>query len=401
MKCWTCDSSKVSVFLDLGVPALAGAFLSPDDFDVEDRRLLRVGFCEDCNIVQVVDPVPPRQLFQSYRYLSGATLTGRNHFTAYAADLVARFNVRSALEIGCNDGLMLKALADMGVPKLIGVDPAKNIVALGRDPRIVVLNDYFESYLAKRIGRFDLIVANNVLAHVEDLHGCLAAIHDSLADRGVFVCEVHDLSELVAGRQYDAIYHEHRYYYSFTSLQRLLAQHGIEAFDVRKPALHGGTIRVYCGHRGVHRLNYTVNKALASDEKRQLGRLATYQLFSDRAQSHRASLTGLVRSLRAEGKTIAAYGASGRANTLIQWCGFTAGDIAYIVDESPARAGLYTPGSHIPVVGRGALEKTPPDYLLITAWTYAQEIFGKLGDYAGGVLMPFPEPRVLSEKAAA
>lgn len=389
MNCAICYDRDMAVVLDLGDQALAGAFLKPSGFEAEKRYPLRVGFCRNCFAVQVIDRVAPDDLFGNYFYRSSTSAEARAHFVRYAADVVERFAPRTVIEVGCNDGAMLQPLAEC-VEKVIGVDPSR-ATAECHVPRVSIWRSYFTEQVARQIGRSDVVVANNVFAHVENIHEFIKGVRATLNPDGVFVFECHYLGSVLEG-QYDAIYHEHVFYHSLISLQRLMTMWGMQVFDVEPIARHGGSMRFYaCKNRG-RPIEERVS-ALAQQEIDLGFHLEdTYKQLAVRMLDHRRGLYGLLSRLKRERSTVAAYGAAGRANTLLQWVG--AESISYVVDDCEAKHGYHTPGTHIEVRPPSALDRDPPDYVLVTAWTYLEEIATKCRGLP--LIVPFPEARILA-----
>lgn len=397
-RCAFCQSETDEV-LDFGRVALAGAFIKCDGIPGEKKYPLRLMFCQTCFAVQVADPVGAETLFRDYFYFSSQIDAVRRHFKGYAADVMQRFAPESVLEIGCNDGYLLGKLADAGV-KCIGVDPAKNVVASITDNRLTLVNSFFDEAIADEIvtkhGKQSLILANNVFAHVPDIHGMTRAICKTLTDDGVLVVETQHLGAMIAGLQYDWIYHEHLYYYSALSLSKHLAAYGLEIFDVQDVEMHGGSKRYYIGRQG-HRAPAAAVRSLMDVERKDgLDRLESFLRFADDVRRHRFELRGLIDELKADGATICGYGASGRANTILQWLGLDASHLAYIIDDAPAKAGFYTPGSHIPIYPRSSVKVTLQRYTLILAWPYAEDILRNIENTA---IIPLPVVRIVPAKA--
>lgn len=401
--CAFCDSNRLSPVMDFGQVALAGGFLKPEQFASELTFPLRVYFCDACFAVQVVDKVPPDVLFHNYFYFSSSIGTLRDHFRSYAEEVSRRFlepAKATVLEFGCNDGVLLRPLADQGIRTVLGVDPAKNIVATINDKRVTVINDFFTEDVAGRIvaehGKVDMIMANNVYAHIPDIQGTTRAVELALADDGIFVFEVHYLGKVVAEMQYDMIYHEHLYYYSLLSAMKHFERYGMMVFDIKPVPIHAGSMRFYvCKKGSQHAQPSEAVKALEAEERAKgYDRFETFQRFSDDVASTRGALMDLLRKLKASGKRIAGYGASGRANTMIQYCGITHEHLDYMIDDAPAKAGYYTPGSHFRVhPGSLLLGDDAPDYVLVFAWSFFDEICKRNGDYlarGGRMILPLP-----------
>jgi SAM-dependent methyltransferase len=404
-RCAFCSGSDLGLIMDFGEVALAGGFLRPEQFVSERKYRLRLYFCRGCFAVQVVDAVPADVLFSDYFYFSSSIGTLREHFKRYAAELTQRFlpNPRAGvvLEFGCNDGVLLKPLADCGIGKVIGVDPATNVVATIADARVTVVNDFFTEPVAERIlaehGAIDLVMANNVYAHISDIQGVTRAVRRVLGEDGVFVFEVHYLGKVVDEMQYDMIYHEHLYYYSLLSASEHFARHDMVVFDVKPVPIHAGSMRFYvCKQSSHHALAISAAVTALRDRERERGfdRFETFQQFSARVAETKRELVELLERLRGEGRSIAGYGASGRANTMIQYCGITTKHLDYMIDDAPAKIGFHTPGSHFPIRSSAVLrEPNAPNYLLIFAWSFFAEIRARNADYlerGGRMILPLP-----------
>jgi SAM-dependent methyltransferase len=356
----------------------------------------------------VVDIVDPRVMFGTYFYFSSAIRTLREHFVDYATEVVARFlhpPKATVLEFGCNDGILLRPLADQRVHTLIGVDPASNIVTAINDRRIDVINDFFTENVAAsvvdRYGSVNMVIGNNVFAHIPDICGATRAVGKVLADDGVFVFEVHYLGKIIQGLQYDMIYHEHLYYYSLLALENHFRRHGMVVFDVKPIPIHGGSMRYYVCKEGSHHARTPSHRVeLLRNEETEVGyhRPETYAKFGSDVAERRDKLMDVLDKLRAKGRRVAGYGASGRANTIIQYCGIDRTHLEYMIDDAPAKRGFYTPGSHFKIYDNGVLAADHPDYLVVFAWSFINEIAGKCGDYmdrGGKLLIPLPEVRIM------
>ncbi len=401
--CAFCDSNNLSLVMDFGQVALAGGFLKQEQFADEQKFPLRVYYCNDCYAVQVVDKVPPSLLFYNYFYFSSSIGTLRDHFRVYAEEVTQRFikpAKATVLEFGCNDGVLLRPLADQGIRTVLGVDPAKNIVATINDPRVTVINNFFTEDVARRVvvehGKVDMIMANNVYAHIPDIQGTTRAVELALADDGIFVFEVHYLGKVIAEMQYDMIYHEHLYYYSLFSAMKHFDRYGMVVFDVKPVPIHAGSMRFYvCKQGSRHAQPTEAVRALAAEERKNgFDRFETFQRFSDDVMATRVALMDLLNKLRAAGKRIVGYGASGRANTMIQYCGITHDQLEYMIDDAPAKTGYYTPGSHFRICPSSVLlSDDPPDYVLVFAWSFFDEICKRNAEYlarGGHMILPLP-----------
>jgi SAM-dependent methyltransferase len=407
--CAFCDSKSLDQIMDFGDVALAGAFLKETQFAEEKKHPLRLCFCRECYAVQVIDKVDPSVLFSDYFYFSSSIKTLCDHFTEYAEEICSRFLVSkdsAIIEIGCNDGILLKPLADKNISTIIGVDPASNIVNTICDARIKIINDFFCMPVAKKIieshGLVDMVVANNVYAHIPDIQGVTQAIHDVLKLDGVFIFEVHYLGRVINELQYDMIYHEHLYYYSLLSAINHFKRYGMIVFDVKAVPTHAGSMRFYVcksGSKHAESVSEAVNKLLEEERSIGFNLSDTFSHFAKQVSERKATLMELLSAIRQSGKTIAGYGASGRANTMIQYCGIDHTYLDFMIDDAPAKHGFFTPGSHLKIHSSSALcQPNPPDYVLIFAWSFFKEITEKNQQFlqsGGKMIVPLPEVRIL------
>lgn len=402
-QCRMCGSQQLRMFLQLGPQPLAGAFLTQDKVRQKDPMYpLDVYFCEDCKLVQLLDVVPKETMFSEYFYSPHPVLS--EHYARYAEEVVERFKLKPdslVVEFGSNDGTMLKYLTSLG-PRGIGVEPAKNIAAIARERGVDTINDFFSEKVARemveRHGKADAIIANNVFAHIDDLHEVMRGIRVLLKDAGIFVFENHYLLESVRQLQYDDIYHEHVCYYSLHPLVPFFKKYGLSVFDVKTVPTHGGSIRVYIGNPAHHPARNSVGKTLELEKKEKIDRLETYTDFAARVVRQRERLTGLLKSLKAQGKRIVGYGAPGRGNTMLNYCKIGTDILDYTTDENPLRQGKITPGMRIPVVSPERLRKEQPDYALMLAWSYMGPILKKEQRFlsrGGKFIVPLPEPKIL------
>lgn len=409
--CAFCGELDMSLIMDFGEVALAGGFLKPENFTNEKKFSMRVCFCNDCFAVQVVDIIEPDILFQDYFYFSSSIETLRNHFHDYAQEVTSRFlnpSEATVLEFGCNDGVLLRPLADKGIKNVIGVDPAKNVVSSIDDDRIKIKNNYFTEEIAQEIvseyGQVDMIIANNVYAHIQDIQGTTRAVESALGDNGVFVFEVHYLGKVIEELQYDMIYHEHLYYYSLLSAIEHFKRYNMVVFDLKLVPIHAGSLRLYVSKEcSKHALKVSDAVKLLVEEERtkSYDKFWSFQEFANEVASTKKDLIFLLKKLKSEGKTIAGYGASGRANTMIQYCEITEDLVSYMIDDAPAKTGFFTPGSHLEIFPSSILlGKDAPDYVLIFAWSFFDEILKRNKNYikAGGrMILPLPKVKVYPE----
>lgn len=409
MKCAFCSSERLVDVVDFGDVALAGGFLKKEQIPAEKKYPLVIVFCEDCYAVQVRDHIDPEVLFETDFYFSSAIKTLRDHFSSYASEVVERFlpepQKAAVLEFGSNDGVLLTPLAEQGVAKVIGVDPAKNIVSSINNDKLTLVNDFFNVSTAKSIvsehGKVDVVMANNVFAHISGINDTTEAVNEVLKDDGIFIFEVHYLGNIIQGMQYDFIYHEHIYYYSLLALENHLARHGMVIFDIKLIPIHGGSIRYYAAKKNsryAQQISQRVEALHQEELEYGYDKAETYRQFAEQIADKKQRLMNLLVELKKDDKRIVGYGASGRANTIIQYCGIGTDHIDYMVDDAPAKLGLYTPGSHLEIKNSQALADDQPDYVLVFAWAFFDEIAKRNSGYlqAGGrMIVPLPEVRVI------
>jgi methylation protein EvaC len=409
--CAFCDSSDLTLIIDFGDVALAGGFLKKESFEKEQKYPQKLYLCNHCMALQITEKVPPEILFQDYFYFSSAIGTLQKHFRSYASEVVERFRHSeqfSVLEFGCNDGVLLKPIADLGVPTIVGVDPATNVVASISDNRISIINTFFDEDCASKVvekyGKIDLVCANNVYAHIEDIQGTTRAIKRVLGGDGVFVFEVHYLGCVLDGLQYDMIYHEHLYYYSLISARNHFKRYGMTVFDVKMVDIHAGSVRFYVckdDSKYAGAIAPSVGELLEQELAKGYDDPASYAFFSSAVSDKRKELMALLTNLKKQGKVIAGYGASGRANTMIQYCGIDGTLLDYMIDDAPAKQGFYTPGSHLLIKSPDCLKtKERPDYLLVFAWSFLEEIKGRNSAFlsdGGYMISPLPTVNVIQD----
>jgi len=403
--CRVCDSTKLKLFLDLGAQPPANSFLKKEQFGDEASFPLRVAFCESCGFVQLADIVDPDILFRNYVYVSSTSPSFVKHFEEYANDIVNTVGGADgalAVDIGSNDGILLKPLRALGA-KVLGIDPATAIAKKATAEGIETWPEYFGETLAQKIvgerGNAKLITANNVFAHIHDLNNVVRGVKILLSQDGAFVIEAPDLLVFLRDKLFDTVYHEHVSYISVTPLVSFFARHGLRIFDVKSVSTHGGSLRIFVGHDDApHQSTDQLRNRLEQEQKERLGEFATFEHFAADVQTIKKDLLLLLTAIKKEGKLIAGYGAPAKGNTLLNYVGIGQDLVDFIVDDSPPKQGLFTPGMHIPVVPAAHLDTNQPDYLLILAWNFAEAIMKKneLFTLKGGrFIVPVPVPRIV------
>lgn len=409
MTCSFCNSKNYETLVDFGDMALAGGFLKPSSFDNEKKYPMTLIFCKDCYSVQILEKIDPVEMFNDYFYFSSAINTLSSHFEEYALEVKEKFKLNSdskVLEFGCNDGVLLKPLSKTGIGTVIGVDPASNVISTIKEKNIHLYPGFFNEEMAdtikKDIGDIDVIMANNVYAHIVDIQSTTRAIKQLLTQDGVFIFEVHYLGNVISDLQYDMVYHEHIYYYSLVSAIEHFKRYDMQVFDIKKIPIHGGSYRFYVKNNTGEK-DVEVSSSVKELENKEIclgyKNIQTYNTFSKSIYELREDLNKLLKKLKFEGKKVYGYGASGRANTVIQFCNIDSSLIDFIVDDAPAKQGFFTPGSHIEITTSEILKgENKPDYILLFAWTFEKEIRQRNKDFfenGGKIILPLPEIKIL------
>ena len=405
--CRACGAALQRSFLDLGTTPLANAYLSEADMaKPEPKYRLHVKLCESCLLAQLSTDVSPKVLFSDYAYFSSFSESWVRHAADFAAMAARRLKLNSSsqvVEIASNDGYLLRHFKALRIP-VLGIEPAANIAQTAIEAGIPTEVRFFgretAAELAGRGIRADLIVGNNVFAHVPELNDFVAGFPILLKPDGVLSLEFPHLLRLMLGVQFDTIYHEHFSYFSFLAAERVLAAHGLRVFDVKELTTHGGSLRVLACHSASARpTEDSVGALRRAEQAAGLTRLETYEHFADRVEQCRSGLVAFVGDARRAGKSIVGYGAAAKGNTLLNYCGLTSTDIDYVVDRSPHKQGRYLPGSRIPVRDPQRIAETRPDYLMILPWNLRKEIMSQtagLREWGGKFVIPVPEVSILN-----
>jgi hypothetical protein len=404
--CRACGGPDLVQFLDLGSQPLANAFLPAlDDARAEARFPLEVFVCANCGLVQLRHVIDPEVLFRNYVYVTGTSTTIARHNAAYAATVVELLGLGPqdlVVETASNDGSLLSCFASHGV-RTLGVEPARNIADAARARGIDTVAEFFTEEAAAQLrahhGGARAVIGNNVLAHVDDPSGFLRGMGALLEPGGLAIVEVPWLGEMIERREYDTIYHEHLSYFSVTALLRLCENAGLAARRVDRVPVHGGSIRLYA-ERATGTITHAGEVLAIAAEEERAGLTSPRRLaaFGAGVAANRAILLALLAELRARGKRLAAYGAPAKGNTLLNYCGIGAESLICTFDRSPHKIGLYTPGSHLPVLSADRIREIAPDYLLLLAWNFAEEIMSQQAAFraAGGrFIVPIPDPVVV------
>jgi SAM-dependent methyltransferase len=405
MECRICGADGVLPFLDLGKTPLSDGLVRPERLDgPEPRYALEVAFCPSCRIVHILQDVAQEILFpEDYPYFSSYSDHLLAHSRRHALGLVEARGLGAdslVVELASNDGYLLRNFVEAGVP-VLGIDPAPNQVRIANEQGVHSICEFFGRDLAARLvgegQRADVIIANNVCAHVPDLNGFVAGMAHLLRPGGLITVENPYVRDLIDHCEFDTIYHEHLYYHSCTGWMGLAERHGLHLNHVEYfPELHGGTLRWHLSHEPGR--SPAVDAYLAEEQRVGLDRFDYYAGFAQRVEQLRTDLLALVRDLRAQGKVIAAYGAAAKGSTMLNYVGLGTDLVDFVVDRNPHKQGLHMPGTHQPILPVEALVERQPDYTLILAWNFRDEIMRQQQAYAdagGRFIVPVPTPEVV------
>ncbi len=408
LKCRFCGEDLVHTFVDLGETPLANSYLK-DETEIAGEKSypLHARVCSHCFLVQVEDVVPAEDIFSDYAYFSSYSESWVAHARRYAEAQIDRLSLDETsmvMEVASNDGYLLKHFVERNIP-VLGIEPAANVAkvaeAAGVKTHVAFFGRETASKLASEGLKADLIAANNVMAHVPDINDFIAGFNIILSDNGVFTIEFPHLLNLISKVQFDTIYHEHYSYLSLVTVEKILTAHGLRVFDVEELATHGGSLRVYACHEGCKR--YDAGDGLLRVRRKEadtgMATLDAYQGFTPRVENARTSLLTFLDEAEKRGKTVAAYGAAAKGNTLLNYCGVGRDRIGFVVDRNPEKQGTFLPGSHIPVFSPAYLAEKKPDYILILPWNLAEEIsceMAHVSEWGGKFAVPIPTLQILS-----
>jgi SAM-dependent methyltransferase len=404
-ECLACGSEEGRMILDLGLQPLANNLLHPTDLKkAEPHFPLQFALCESCRMIQIARIVPPVQMFSDYPYFSSFSDTMLKHAAAAAERYRQEFKLTHesfVVELGSNDGYLLQNFLRAGIPCL-GVDPAANVAVEAQIKGIATIVDFFGQAIAQKLAgqkrQADLILGNNVFAHAPLINDIVAGLKILLKPQGRIVIEVPYAMDLFEHTEFDTIYHEHVFYFTITALEKLLTRHNLTLFHVEKIAIHGGTVRLFVSHADAHPIQPSVQAFLQDEEQKGVFTDDYYQRFATQVKKIHDDLWALVQKLKADGKTIAAYGASAKGCTLLNFCGLGRDHIDFVVDRNTHKQNLLTPGQHIPIFPAEELLNRQPDYALLLTWNFAEEILAQQKTYrdrGGKFIIPVPEVKVV------
>lgn len=407
-KCRFCSSSLRASFVDLGMSPLCQTQIAPHELNLVERFYpLHAWVCEKCYLVQLEEYVSPDEIFSNnYPYFSSFSDSWVEHARRYTEAMSERFNLGSnslVMEIASNDGYLLQHFKARGVP-CVGIEPTANTaeaaIAKGIRTTVRFFGRKTAAEIAQEFGRPNLLLGNNVLAHVPDINDFVGGMSILLAPGGVITMEFPHLLRLMEHNQYDTIYHEHFSYLSFGTVREIFAHHGLTLFDVQELPSHGGSLRIFGRHTSdtSHAITPNVEKLLKTEQEFGLRDMATYARFEARVKETKRNLLRFLIDARDQGKTVVGYGAPGKGNTLLNYCGIRTDLLDYTVDRSPHKKGTYTPGTRIPILDPDRIRETKPDFVLILPWNLEREITKQhsyVREWGGRFVVPIPTVKVL------
>mgnify|MGYP005840337385 CR=1 FL=1 len=387
---------------------LCESYLTREQLDqMEPFYPLHVYVCARCFLVQLKQYVSAESIFREYAYFSSYSDTWLRHARAYVDMAIGRFGLHAGshvVEVASNDGYLLQYFVERHIP-VLGIEPAANVARAALAKGVPTLVEFFSCELARRLAAegkaADLLIGNNVLAQVPDLNDFVAGMRVLLKPHGVLTMEFPHLARLIAENQFDTIYHEHFSYFSFCTVERIFAHHGLELFDVEELPTHGGSLRIYARHAGSVGVppSERVGALRAAEVAAGLNRVETYHSFGQQVQRTKRKLLAFLIAAKNDGKHIAGYGAPGKGNTLLNYCGIRTDFLDYTVDRNPYKQGKFLPGTHIPIHHPDRIRETKPDFLLVLPWNFAEEIIAQnafIREWGGRFVLLIPEPRVVA-----
>ena len=402
-KCRICSKENLHLILDLGIQPPANALIDEIQLEnTEEKFPLRLFWCSDCCLVQLLDIVDKEHLFKYYLYMTSASKPIVEHFRKYAKEISEKFLKNKdhpfVVEIGSNDGSLLKEFKRLGM-SVLGIEPASNLAKLANESGIPTKNDFFSSDVAEEISKHQkasVVVANNVIGHIENLHELMKAIEILIDDEGVFVFEVPYLIDLMKNLEFDTIYHEHLSYFSILPILNLVHRYGLEIFDIQKQNVHGGSLRIFVSKINNFKKNRSVQELIDVEIKFGLEKIETYEKFATNVKELKDNLLEILKKLKSEGNTIFGYGAPAKGNVLLNYCDIGTNFLDFLIDTTPLKQGKLTPGTHIPVLShKEIIDKGEKVIALLLAWNYEHEILEKekkFRDNGGRFIIPIPKP---------
>lgn len=407
VNCRFCTEQLDNTFIDLGTSPLSNAYLKQADlYKQEIFYPLHVQICDQCFLVQLPQFEVPENIFKDYAYFSSYSDTWLKHCASYRDMVIARFNINASwqvIEIASNDGYLLQYFKEKSIP-VLGIEPAANVAQVAQAKGIPTISQFFGKKIASELvaenKRANLLIANNVLAHVPDLNDFVAGLKILLAKEGILTVEFPHLLRLIEGNQFDTIYHEHFSYFSFLTVQQVFAKHDMTIFDVQEVTVHGGSLRIFVKHADDNSkaMADNVNNLLEQEKALGLDNIKTYAQFASKIVKLKHNLLDFMLNANKQGKVIVGYGAPAKGNTLLNYCGIFSDFLPFTVDKNPHKQNHYLPGTRIPVLHPDVIKEKKPDYLLLLPWNLKQEIMEQMAyikEWGGKFIVPIPELQVI------
>jgi len=404
--CRFCRTKLNKTFVDLGMSPLCESYLTHEQLNhMEPFFPLHVFVCEECFLVQLEEFVSPEEIFSEYAYFSSYSDSWLKHAEEYVNMITARLDLDKesfVVEVASNDGYLLQYFQKKGIPNM-GIEPAGNVAQAAIEKGIDTVIEFFGEKSAKKLAgkgsSADLMIGNNVLAQVPDINDFVKGMKILLKPGGVITMEFPHLVKLMEENQFDTIYHEHFSYFSLFSVERIMQAHGLKVFDVDQIPTHGGSLRIYACHQENSELGFSSGVEDLREQESQAGinDLSFYDTFGEQVKETKRKLLEFLISVKREGKTIVGYGAPGKGNTLLNYCGIREDFLDYTVDRNPYKQGRYLPGTHVPIFNPERIRETKPDYLMILPWNFKDEIIQQnafIREWGGRFFVPIPEVRV-------
>ncbi|EIT84625.1 methyltransferase-like protein [Fictibacillus macauensis ZFHKF-1] len=395
----------IQTFVDLGLSPLSNAFISEEGLcQGEMYYPLHTYVCQNCLLVQLEEFETPATIFSDYAYFSSYSSSWLAHARRYVEHIMKRYSLSEdsfVVEVACNDGYLLQYFIEEQMD-VLGIEPAKNVAIKAEEKGIPIVKEFFGTLLAAQLAskrKADVLIANNVLAHVPDLHDFVKGLKMLLQREGVITAEFPHLLQLMNENQFDTIYHEHFSYFSLHTLQHIFAVHGLTIYEVEELTTHGGSLRIYAGHtEDVDEVHESVSALLAQERSRGLHDVDQYARFCQQVKESKASILAFFLQVKQEGKTVVGYGAPAKGNTLLNYCGIGKDFLPFTVDKSEFKQGLYLPGTRIPIMHPDQITATKPDYVFILPWNLKDEICAEMAhisSWGGRFVVPIPHIEVL------
>ena len=406
-QCRFCNSRLEHVFLDLGKIPSSNSFLKKEELEKEKTYPLCVYICEKCLLVQIPEIRTPDELFSNYAYFSSFSDSWLNHAEEYVKMMIKRFNLNKSsriVEIASNDGYLLKFFAELNIP-VLGIEPASNVAKNAIKKGIPTLEKFFNTDTAKELKeknrQADVLLGNNVLAHIPDVNNFVKGMKILLKPNGILTMEFPHILQLIKQNQFDTIYHEHFSYFSFIVIQKIFLLHGLTIFDVEEISTHGGSLRIFVKHseNKTYKIKKSVKNLIKKENEAGLYDYSTYLGFSKKVESIKTKLNEFLEKSRLEKRTVVCYGAPAKGNTLLNYCKINPDYIEYTVDISPHKQGLFLPGTHLPIKSPSVIKETKPDYIIILSWNLKDEIMEQMKhvkEWGGKFIVPIPEVKIYS-----